>query len=555
MRQLNRLNTTFRAIGFTATAITFLGAILFLGSCSDDDTAPPEPPNISLNQGSEAITQQPGKVVNVELGLQASEGLKSLDVNLDEADFDEVTYGDELTAIYTLDFEVPITAAVDDEFVFDFVLADDLDVTNSLRITISTVENTFFVTEETLGTTTVLAISGTINDQFTLKATESYLLDSVVQVGDGGEIVIPAGTTIYGRSFKNAGGENPGNNNSRLDILPGGTITAEGTKDEPIVFTSSFVLDPAREPEAGDWGGIGIYGKAFVNENADGTNNPDLGMELGRSWGGMENDDNSGTLKYVRLEYAGANTFVNTLNLFGVGSTTILEYIQIYKAGDEGFKLNGGRANLRYIVSTDLAEDDLEAEAGWVGNVQFYLIEQNRDTNGETAMAIKNGSGGTPSTRPTFSNVTYIGPGIAFAPDPFDYDNEGLDVQNDANGRFFNMLMTENPDDAVRVRDSPDDITGIDGDLVVAHSIFWNNNDNWQDDGDLFNTPAYNNSNDDPGIGVGLDSFVGVVTTGALDPTTLDPWFESATFIGAVPADNDWTADGSWCKNRDGSIR
>ena len=130
-----------------------------------------------------------------------------------------------------------------------------------------------------------------------------------------------------------------------------------------------------------------------------------------------------------------------------------------------------------------------------------------------------------------------------------------MDVQNTGTGRFFNILATECPDDVFRVRDATEAITGINGDLVVAHSIAWNNKDNFQDDGDLFNAPEYNNSTEDPGIGIGLDNFVGVVTENALDPTTLDAWFEPATYIGAVPADNDWTADGEWCKNRDGSIR
>ena len=170
-------------------------------------------------------------------------------------------------------------------------------------------------------------------------------------------------------------------------------------------------------------------------------------------------------------------------------------------------------------------------------------------------MAIKNGSGADPATRPTISNVTYIGPGQNFSEPPEDYGNETLDVQNTGNGRFFNILATECPDDVFRIRDATEVITGMEGDLVVAHSIAWNNKDDFQDDGDLFNTPEYNNSTEDPEIGIGLNNFVGVVTENALDPTTLDSWFQPATYIGAVPADNDWTADGEWFKNRDGSIR
>ncbi|MBV6644878.1 MAG: hypothetical protein KI790_05495 [Cyclobacteriaceae bacterium] len=533
-----------------------LSATIMLSSCGDDDEAIPEKPNMSFSQGSENIDLQPGRDVTVVLSLSASEGLKSLDVDLNDADFDDESYTETLTATYNLDYAVPFTADFGSTLIFDFVVTDNRDQMDSLTVTVNVVENTYTITEEVIGSTTVLAIKGDISDQLVLDANSKYLLDSAVEVTDGGEIVIPAGTMIYARSYRDEDGINPGDNNSRLDILPGGLITAEGTASNPVVFTSSFELDPTRDASPGDWGGVGLYGRAPTNANPDGTNSFD-GTPI--VWGGSDESDNSGVLKYVRIEYSGIG---NALNLFGVGTGTTLEYIQIWKSADEGFKMNGGRANMKYIACTDLYTDDLEAEDGWIGNVQFYLIEQNRDRNGQTAMAIKNGSGGTPPSRPTFSNVTYIGPGLEFKDDPFDYDNEGIDVQNTGQGRFFNILFTENPDDAVRVRNATqaiidpvsEDTIGIGGDLVVAHCILWNNNDNWQDDGDIFNTPQFNNSTEDPGIGVGLDSFVGVVTTGALDPSTLDPWFTSVNFIGAVPADNDWTS-GGWFRERDGSIK
>lgn len=536
------MNTSFPKQLLIGLCIILFGGLY---SCSDDeDTAPPEPPNLGFQSGSANEERQPGNELDVTVSLSASEGLKTLQVDLDGSSFETVDFTSGNIDTYNLVFEVPVTTSSGTVFEFKFTLTDQLDQTDELSLTLTVTENTYVFTEEEIGGQQVLVIKGAIFDQLTLDAGTKYVLDTIVSVEDGGELVIPAGTTIYGRVYESD------EQNSRLDILPGGKITAEGSKDNPIVFTSEKELSGEAAP--GDWGGIGIYGQAPVNRNADGTHSSE---NLGRVWGGLINDDNSGVLKYVRIEYAGKNSAVNTLNLYGVGTGTILEYIQIWKSGDEGFKLNGGLANLRYIVGTDLFDDELEAEDGWRGNVQFYLVEQNRDREGGTTLAIKNGSGADPATRPTISNVTYIGPSQEFTESPTDYGNETMDVQNTGTGRFFNILATECPDDVFRVRDATEAITGIDGDLVVAHSIAWNNKDNFQDDGDLFNTPEYNNSTEDPGIGIGLDNFVGVVTENALDPTTLDAWFEPATYIGAVPADNDWTADGEWCKNRDGSIR
>ena len=541
------MNTSFLKQFLIGLCIIWLTGLY--GCSDDDDTAPPEPPNLGFQSGTASEERQPGNVLDVTISLAASEGLKTLQVDLDGASFETVNFTSGNVNTYNLVYEVPFATSFGTVFEFDFTLTDQLDQTGELSLTLTVTENTYVFTEEEIGGQQVLVLKGAIFDQLMLDADTKYVLDTIVSVEEGGELVVPAGTTIYGRVYESD------KQNSRLDILRGGKITAEGTKDNPIVFTSENELTGGGSP--GDWGGIGIYGQAPANRNADGTSSSEeINVEeLGRVWGGLINDDNSGILKYVRIEYAGKNSAVNSLNLYGVGTGTTLEYIQVWKSADEGFKLNGGLANLRYIVCTDLYDDELEAEDGWRGHVQFYLAEQNRDRAGKTMLAIKNGSGADPATRPTISNVTYIGPGQNFNEPPTDYGNETLDVQNTGTGRFFNILATECPDDAFRVRGATEAITGIDGDLVVAHSIAWNNNDNFQDDGDLFNTPEYNNSTEDPGIGVGLDSFLGVVTENAFDPTTLDPWFEPASYIGAVPADNDWTADGKWCKNRDGTIR
>ena len=140
----------------------------------------------------------------------------------------------------------------------------------------------------------------------------------------------------------------------------GGKIEAVGTEDSPIVFTSG-TASPAR----GDWGGIILCGKAPINKGTTAT--AEVGDVL---YGGTDATDNSGTLKYVRVEYTGnaINTEKehNGFSFNGIGNGTTLEYLQAYMGGDDGFEFFGGTVNASFLVSTGSKDDSFDWTYGWV---------------------------------------------------------------------------------------------------------------------------------------------------------------------------------------------
>jgi hypothetical protein len=168
--------------------------------------------------------------------------------------------------------------------------------------------------------------------QLNLTKDKKYLIKGQVFVRTGKTLNIQAGTVIFGDKATKG----------TLVIDKGGKIEAVGTASEPIVMTSA--LD-ANTRDRGDWGGLVILGNAPVNQ-------PDPAIEgISPSiiFGGNTNNDNSGTLKYVRVEFAGIeltpNNETNSITMGGVGSGTTLEYCQVSYGGDDGFEWFGGSVN------------------------------------------------------------------------------------------------------------------------------------------------------------------------------------------------------------------
>ncbi len=246
-------------------------------------------------------------------------------------------------------------------------------------------------------------LEGELTTEKVLDASKKYLLKGTYIVRSGGVLRIPAGTIIYGdRSSKGT-----------LIIDRGGRILAEGTADRPIIFTSKF--GPG-ERDRGDWGGIIILGRAPVNQ----SNVAIEGISPPLQYGGTNPDDNSGVLRYVRIEFAGValtpNNEVNSLTLGGVGRGTVIENVQVSYGGDDGFEWFGGTVDGKYLVSYVTWDDDFDVDFGYQGRVQFALAIRDpfgADQSGSNAFECDNdasGSTATPYTRPVFSNVTVLGP-------------------------------------------------------------------------------------------------------------------------------------------------
>jgi hypothetical protein len=250
-------------------------------------------------------------------------------------------------------------------------------------------------------------IQGDITANRTLTANKKYLLKGFVNVIAPAVLTIEPGTLIYGdQETKGA-----------LIINRGAKINANGTAQRPIVFTSQ---KPAGQRAAGDWGGIIIAGRASLNipggvATLEGGTNTQYG-------GGTtpDDNDNSGALRYVRVEFSGIpfqpNNEINGITLGAVGRGTVIEYVQVSYNGDDSWEWFGGTANAKYIISAYTVDDDFDTDNGFNGNLQYVLSvrhPQIADVSGSNGFESDNDASGTlnsPRTGATFSNVTMIGP-------------------------------------------------------------------------------------------------------------------------------------------------
>ena len=209
--------------------------------------------------------------------------------------------------------------------------------------------------------TEVVTIEGEITEDLTLTSNKQYLLKGFVYVTNSAELTIEPGTIIKGDKASKA----------TLVIERGGKIWAQGTKNSPIVFTSN---QPKGERSYGDWGGIVICGNAKVN-TATGTAKIEGGPRS--EYGGLDNNDNSGALEYVRIEFSGVeyatDNEINGLTLGGVGSATILRHIQVSYCGDDSYEFFGGTVNAKYLVAFRGWDDEFDTDNGFSGKLQFLV--------------------------------------------------------------------------------------------------------------------------------------------------------------------------------------
>jgi hypothetical protein len=246
-------------------------------------------------------------------------------------------------------------------------------------------------------------ISGVVNEVVELpKAT--YTLKGYVFVNNRATIRFAAGSIIKSDSIQKGA----------LIVERNSRLFAEGTATEPIIFTSG---KPAGSRRPGDWGGIVLLGNAPTNR----TTPPIIEGGINSEYGGSVVTDNSGILKYVRIEFAGIaadpNSEINGLTLGGVGNGTVIENVQVSYANDDAFEMFGGNVNLKNLIAFATADDDYDFDFGYVGRLQFGVslrdpafvdggdagngIECDNDGTGTTA---------SPRTRPQISNFTFCGP-------------------------------------------------------------------------------------------------------------------------------------------------
>lgn len=230
----------------------------------------------------------------------------------------------------------------------------------------------------------------------------TYTLKGWIYIANGAELTLQPGTVIKGDKTSKAS----------LIVERGGKLHAQGTKSEPIVFTSA---QPKGNRKPGDWGGIILCGKAPNNQK-------EMQIEGGprTRHGGSDPADNSGTLSYVRIEFAGypfqANQEINGLTMGSVGSGTKIDHIQVSYSNDDSYEWFGGTVNCKHLIAYKGWDDDFDTDNGFCGKVQFCLsirdsrIADTSNSNGFESDNWKDGTNLSPMTRPVFSNVTFIGP-------------------------------------------------------------------------------------------------------------------------------------------------
>ena len=248
-----------------------------------------------------------------------------------------------------------------------------------------------------------LTIKGAITSNTTWAAKNKYLLEGFVYVEAGATLTIEPGTIIKGDKSTKA----------TLIIKPGAKIIAEGTKLKPIVFTYN---QPKGSRNYGDWGGLIILGKGKVNKSPATIEGENIS-----TFGGSEENDNSGIIKYVRIEFGGiafeTDKEVNGLTLGGVGKGTTIEYVQVTQNGDDGIEWFGGNVNAKYLISYKNLDDDFDTDWGYSGFVQYGLAYRDpkvadqctcSDSNGFESDNDASGSDAQPQTNCKFANISII---------------------------------------------------------------------------------------------------------------------------------------------------
>lgn len=294
-------------------------------------------------------------------------------------------------------------------------------------------------------------LEGRITTNRTLKTGYTYKLRGLVYVTNGAILTIEPGTRIVGENGRNGG----------LIITRSCKIIADGTVEKPIIFTSE-----AATPQRGDWCGLVILGNAPTNASFNGTqgigeieggiNNSDgLGLYGTPSTQGQNPADNSGILRYVRIEYAGyaflPDKEINSLTLGGVGSNTIIDHVQVSYANDDAFEWFGGTVNCKHLISYRTLDDDFDTDNGYSGKVQFGIVLRDSsvaDISNTEAFESDNDAAGSsllPQTAAVFSNITAMGPKATLANIGNAYHLAAAQIRRNSSMSLFNSILMGYP--------------------------------------------------------------------------------------------------------------
>ena len=521
-------------------ALLAASLIVFAVGCEDDDDDDPVGPSVDPNAPSLNVPEN-GATVDLKEIADAGEDLKFKWEEIEEA----VSYEIQIAAAESFSISALLTEDTIDTNVYVPQINNfTIDGAHYWRVrSVLDEEGTDFSDWSRVYDFTPVAdpievtevLNGDITANKTFTTGNTYLLRGGVFVQSGVTLTIQAGVTVYGEAATDG----------MLVIARGGKIDAQGTAEAPIVFTSDR---PVGSRGRGDWGGVIINGAAPLNTGAEAYGEGDTGV-----YGGTNENDNSGTMRYCRIEFAGReispDNELNGLALQGVGSGTTIEYIQIHMNQDDGIEFFGGTANARYIYVTGAADDQFDWTDGWHGKGQFWVCQQYADDANRGMECDNNGDAptNTPYSNPTIANFTLIGAAAG---------DRGMLLRAGTKGTFYNGIVKNFTDYGVYVDGDPSISNVNDGSLVIKNSIF-DNDQNYFNDSDkpdeaaaseaIVTAEANANSQADPQLtsplSVSSPDFTPVTDGLAATKeaaTIEDSWFEDADFIGGVNPDNNW---------------
>lgn len=270
-------------------------------------------------------------------------------------------------------------------------------------------------------------LSGTYTEDLTLDANNNYVINGSLIMESGTTLTIPPCMTIEALA---AGSD------VYIAIAQGAKIDAQGTADCPIVFTSN-----ASAPAAGDWGGLIILGSAPINSVAG---NATATSEIASlPYGGTTADDNSGILRYVRVQYSGGSadgqSENNGISFYGVGNGTTVENIQVYEGKDDGVEFFGGTVNVNNVSVVNAQDDSIDWTEGYTGTITNAYVKHGADHDkGIEADGfntdIGNNSNPIYFSAPTVTNLTIIGLGSGTS-------SEAIRLRAGTRATFNNVLL------------------------------------------------------------------------------------------------------------------
>ncbi len=434
-----------------------LGMMLNFSACTKTESIKPAP-TVAVTPAT--ISSTAGTKVSTSVQVDAPEGGATLAILVNgvaNTSLPNVTLNGSASQAVPVDFTIPATATVGATYVLTFQASDKKNQQSAVGV--------FTVTVSAIPAKAIVEVTGNITTSTTWTADKIYRLNGFVRIGKDEKpttgavapvisspttLTIAAGTVIYGKT---------GTPGGTLIVQRGSQIIANGTASAPIVFTSEKAPGTKK---SGDWGGVVLCGQAKNNIlNSASTGTPGI-EELEGGYGGFHgggtssNDaDNSGSLKYVRIEFAGypinPNQEINGLTLGSVGSGTTLQYVQVTYANDDSFEWFGGAVNGSNLIAYKGIDDDFDTDNGFSGKVQFGLgirdsgIADQSGSNGFECDNDATGSSNTPVTTAQFSNMTIVG-GKATSGTTIDLQfQNGAQIRRNAQQKIYNSLITAYP--------------------------------------------------------------------------------------------------------------